>query len=268
MVAESSIRANLVYATRTTDDGKKHWVEGGATNARSNFQSEDHISTINDLSARDNGFVPNLDDNGFEVQSLTSKETAFTDDVAITSHYYKEIEDYLLEHCGAARVFIFDHTVRRPGTNRGPVPRTHVDQTTRASIARVNKHLPGEADALLKRRFQIINVWRPISHPAYTDPLALCDYRSLGEGDMIESDRIDFAKPDAPPGETYAVAYNPNHRWYYHKDLDTSQVILIKCYDSKPDVAKFCPHTAFKDDTSASDKPARQSIELRALVFY
>lgn len=239
MAASSNIRANLVYATRTTNDGKKHWVEGGVTDAKSNFQTEEHLSTINDLAAKDNKFVPSLDENGFEVQKLASKETAFTDEAAITSHYYKEVEDYLIEHCGASRVVIFDHTVRRPGTNRGPVPRTHVDQTTRASLARVNRHLPDDAEALLKKRFQIINVWRPISHPAYTDPLALCDYRSLGEGDMIESDRIDFTKPDAPPGETYAVAHNKNHRWYYHKDLDTSQVILIKCYDSKDDVGMF-----------------------------
>jgi hypothetical protein len=33
-------------------------------------------------------------------------------------------------------------------------------------------------------------------------------------------------------------------------------------------VAVFTPHCAFQDPTAAEDAPMRQSIELRALVFY
>jgi hypothetical protein len=39
-------------------------------------------------------------------------------------------------------------------------------------------------------------------------------------------------------------------------------------YDSKEGVAQFTPHTAFGDPTTPKDAPLRQSIELRALVFY
>ena len=50
---------------------------------------------------------------------------------------------------------------------RQPVKLAHVDQTTKSSIARVRRHLPqDEAPGLLERRFQIINLWRPISHAA------------------------------------------------------------------------------------------------------
>jgi hypothetical protein len=38
--------------------------------------------------------------------------------------------------------------------------------------------------------------------------------------------------------------------------------------ESKEDVARLTPHTAFSDPTTPADAPARQSIELRALVFY
>jgi hypothetical protein len=63
----------------------------------------------------------------------------------------------------------------------------HVDQTAAASVARVRKHVsPDEADELLKQRFQIINLWRPIEVPALEWPLALCDYRSVDpQNDMF-----------------------------------------------------------------------------------
>ena len=39
-------------------------------------------------------------------------------------------------------------------------------------------------------------------------------------------------------------------------------------YDSRVDRARFTPHTGFKDPTSAPDAPPRESVELRALVFW
>ena len=32
-------------------------------------------------------------------------------------------------------------------------------------------------------------------------------------------------------GETYAVSYNPAHRWYYAPGMDRDEALLIKCYD-------------------------------------
>jgi hypothetical protein len=67
---------------------------------------------------------------------------------------------------GATRVLIFDHTIRRAPADirdgaiqlRGPGKRVHIDQSYSASENRVKYHLPDEADELLKKRFQIINV--------------------------------------------------------------------------------------------------------------
>lgn len=43
----------------------------------------------------------------------------------------------------------------------------------------------------------------------------------------------------------------------------------IKCFDSAEDgPARFAAHTGFDDPTSPPNAPARQSIELRTLVFY
>jgi hypothetical protein len=57
-------------------------------------------------------------------------------------------------------------------------------------------------------------------------------------------------------------------RWYYKSGLTPEEVLLIKCFDSKDDGrARRVPHTAF-EVPNTEDKEARESIEIRALVFH
>ena len=109
---------------------------------------------------------------------------------------------------------------------RGPVPQTHVDQTEKAAIARVHRHLPeSDVPGLLKKRWQIINLWRPIHVPALEWPLAVCDYRSVDP----EKDTLPVALiyPDSE-GETYGILYNPDHKWKYVRGMTPEEVVLIK----------------------------------------
>lgn len=122
----------------------------------------------------------------------------------------------------------------RPGdvetdeTKRQPVDQVHVDQTPESATARVHRHLPvGEAEKLVKKRFQIINLWRPISHPAVDHPLALCDYRTVdAKKDLVP---IALIYPDRE-GETYGVKFNPTHRWKYQRGMKPDEVVLIKWF--------------------------------------
>jgi hypothetical protein len=51
--------------------------------------------------------------------------------------------------------------------------------------------------------------------------------------------------------------------------MERNEAILLKCYDSKEDGrARFTAHSAFEDPTSAPDAAARESIEVRALIFW
>lgn len=57
-------------------------------------------------------------------------------------------------------------------------------------------------------------------------------------------------------------------RWFYKSNLSPEEVILIKCFDSKKDGrARRVPHTAFHVP-GTENKEARESIEVRALVFH
>lgn len=101
-----------------------------------------------------------------------------------------------------------------------------MDQTPAAAEARVYRHLPAEeAPELAKKRYQIINLWRPISHPAWGTPLALCDYTSVDyDKDLVPSSLIYTDRV----GETFNVVHNPNHRWKYVSGLRPDQYVLIK----------------------------------------
>ena len=139
----------------------------------------------------------------------------------------------------------------------------HVDQTPKAGVARVSYHLPKEADRLLKSRVRIINVWRPIQNPVAHKPLAVADWRTVDQQDLVP---VELVYPDRS-GETYGVRYNPKLQWYYLGGQTPDEVILIKCFDSAEDRARLTPHSAFTDAGSPKEAPFRQSIEVRALVF-
>ncbi|CZT23306.1 related to 7alpha-cephem-methoxylase P8 chain [Ramularia collo-cygni] len=242
---------------------------------------------------------------GFAVYNSPAKEKTFQDEQAVRTGYYQEVEDLLRRQLpDIKKVVIFDHTLRRREKNapRQPVQQVHVDQTPGAADVRVRRHLPAdEAEQLLKGRYQIINVWRPIENPATDFPLAVIDWRTTEPKDFIPVDLMYPQRPDSAMddddrgkeklpdeqsywstegyearGETLAVAANSSHKFYYMKDMTPDEVMLLKCFDSfgegmpmgSKGLAVRTPHTAFVDPATPSDARGRQSIEVRCLVFY
>jgi hypothetical protein len=216
-----------------------------------------------------------LDVSGFEMikhQSSLTNWSSFQDSTLTKDIDYPEVISALKTHTGAEKVIIFDHTLRdstvRPGNDnllREAVRRVHNDQTLDSAPRRVAKHLtPGEAEWRLRRRFAIINFWRPVTGPVLQTPLALYDAGTIDPKDLMPSDLVyrDWT------GETYGVAYNPCHRWYWYPRQLPTEATLIKIYDSATDAARLSAHTAFDDPSSASDAPARRSIEIRAIAFW
>jgi hypothetical protein len=222
------------------------------------------------------GIAPNLslDREGFEVLWHVTAVRDFYDENEVRQVYYPEAERLIAEVTGASRVFIFDHTVRRrvagaddraAGLPRQPATRVHVDHTEKSGPQRVRDLLGDEAEALLKGRGQVINLWRPIRGPLQDAPLAVCDARSVAPNDLVPSELVYRHRV----GETYAVTHNPDHRWFYVPDMQPDEALLLKCFDSETDGrARFAPHTAFEDPTAPIDKLPRESIELRTLVFH
>lgn len=141
-----------------------------------------------------------------------------------------------------------------------PVLYPHVDQSPGGAVKRARYHLPEEADDLMKGRYRIINVWRPLS-TVKAWPLALCDARSVREEDMVLNDlvRRNYI------GESYFICHNPKHKWYYLGDQTRDEVAVLKIFDSNEKVdGRFCVHSSFEIPGQVDE---RESVEVRAMVF-
>lgn len=285
----------------TSSTSTKPWAK--VDGPGKSFQQLDHTRKVYNIRGREHEFT--TDNSGFAVFREPAKEKLFEDDAAVRGPYYDEVVALLKKtQPGVKKVVIFDHTIRRrkPDSPRQPVQQVHVDQTPEAAAARVRRHLPAdEAEELLKGRYQIVNVWRPIENPASDFPLAVIDWRSTSPKDFVPVDlmypkRADSAMDDDDrgkeklpseqtydsaegyevKGETMAVAASEQHRFHYVKDMTPDEVMLLKCFDSwgdampngKKGIAVRTPHTAFIDPDTPEDAPGRQSIEVRCLVFY
>ena len=213
-----------------------------------------------------------LDIQGFALVRHRSAVTNFYDATQVREVYYPEVEALLKGRTGAARVVIFDHVVRNADKAKrkeddareyGRI--VHNDYSLKSAPRRVRDHVPDDGDELLKHRFAEINVWRAIRGPIQSTPLAVCDARSIDERDVVACDLVYPHRI----GETYALTYNPNHLWFYFPRMLPDEALLLKCYDSNDDGrARFTAHSAFDDPSSPSDAPVRESIEVRALVFF
>lgn len=214
-----------------------------------------------------------LPTHGFAFITHDTRVEDFFDEDEILRVYYPEIEQLIKRQSGARRVLVFDHTVRTADASRNaerwmrsPVRGVHNDYTERSAPQRVRDFLPpDEAEAALKRRFGIVQVWRSIAPRVESAPLTMCDGRTIPEVGFIRYER----RYRDRTGETYHIAYSPEHRWYYFPLMTREEAIVFKVFDSDADAGvRFTAHTAFDDPTSPPDAAPRESIEMRALVFY
>ena len=266
------VEAELNYLVPIGERPRYYAYTPGPDDAPPNMIHEPHVVPIRSMRPIQSEI--GLDTQGFALVEQRSAVRDFWDDDEVRRVYYPEAERFIAEATGASRVFIFDHLQRRrvPGAadRRGPGPRqpatrVHVDHTARSGPQRARDLLGDEAEALLRGRVQVINMWRPIRGPLQDAPLAVCDARSVDFGDLVPSDLVYRDRV----GETYSVTYNPAHRWYYVPEMRADEALLLKCCDSKDDGrARFMPHTAFTDPTTPPDAFPRESIELRTLVFH
>ncbi|MCJ1227689.1 hypothetical protein MMC12_004345 [Toensbergia leucococca] len=266
-IPRGPVTADLKFYAPPADGSKPfNYVEAPpAGQPQRNFGDKDVPVTLCDIRGQESSFSINT--NAFQALSnISSNEHSFSNDAAIKQTYYPEVEKLILEHVpGATRVLLFDHTIRRadPGASRAPVTRVHIDQTPAAAEARVRNHLPDEeAEQLLKGRYRIINVWRPLNGPVQSFPLGFADSTTVGDDSLVG---IEHRYPDRT-GETAAVKHTKEQRWYYWSGMQDSERLLLECFDSK-NLGARVPHTAFVDPRTPDGAKPRESIEVRALVF-
>jgi hypothetical protein len=243
-----------------------------------NFRLVPHDTLLQDVRGREGEF--NLEHDAFQVivDLPPTPESAFENDDSIRAKYYPEVEQLLLSIIpGATRVAIFDHTLRRAGTIGGPdagnpIARAHIDHTGWAAEKRLRQKVADEADKLLKGRWRIVNVWRPLNkEPLENVPLCFAS-ASTKTLDMKELSEVESRFPDGYLGQTYVIKHNPAQSWYYLSGMTGNDRLVIGIFDSNCTknnltVTGGAPHTAFVDPRARPGAETRESIEIRALVF-
>ncbi|KAK5727134.1 hypothetical protein LTR15_003026 [Elasticomyces elasticus] len=177
----------------------------------------------------------------------------------------------------------------------------HVDQSPAGARNRMNDFMKGEAAQLSQSRWAIINVWRPVE-AIKRDALAMCDARSLPESQVKETLMLFRSDPkadmeasiDDDNSEDLPTQYDKNatksladraysvnmayevlppstkdkYKWYYASEMNPDEALMLKIYDSTTNkgVAKHCAHSSFQCEED--EGPARQSLEVRCLVFW
>ena len=219
----------------------------------------------------------NIDDftlptHGFTFVTHHTAMQDFFDEGEVRRVYYPETEQLIKAESGARRVYVFDHTLRTADESRladnwirNPVHGVHNDYTERSAPQRVRDFLPDEADELLQRRYGIVQTWRAINTTIESQPLALINGATIPEIGFIPYQR----RYRYRTGETYHISYSPEHRWYYFPRMTRDEAIVFKVFDTDRDAGvRFTAHSAFDDPTTPPDPNIRESIEMRALVFY
>ena len=238
------------------------------------FKTEKCPTAIGDMRSISNSL--SIDINGFELISHRSDVANLYEDELIETQYNKELELLLRQKTGADRVVIFDHTRRsnaingadNPDGKRGPAVRVHADYTVKSGPQRAMDTLGEEEfERILTEGGRIIqiNVWRPITGPVESAPLALADSASIPTEDLIATDQ----RFPTRVGEIYSLAHGNTHRWYYAPKMTPDEVILIKGWDSINDGrARFTPHGAFDHPDETKTSKPRESIETRTYLVF
>lgn len=264
------IIAPLTYAIPSAEKPVNETFGPNDVQRRRSGNFEERLMRVRDGRPLKGSFA--LDTQGFEFVDHPTAVTDFFDPEQLKNVYYPEAIALIQRVTGAARVIVFDHTLRSGDAGereekkiREPVLGVHNDYTEWSAPQRVRELLPDEAEQLLTRRFAIVQAWRAINQPIQSNPLAIADARSLIPDDLIAAER----RYPHRVGETYQVRYNPNHSWFYFPRMRRDEALVFKVYDSAKDGrARFTAHTSFVDPTTAPGAPPRQSIEIRTIAFF
>ena len=236
-----------------------------------------------------------MDRLGIALAHCESKCRNFYDSAEVERVFYAEIEQLLLEFFpGATDALVYNHDVfnkdyqgdrtedqdnKNPGVNAGYANLVHNDLNDNSgrvrcrelltknlrNFGREQHYTEEQADAKMSRRFMSINLAKPME-TVHQNPFVLCAWPSFADQPYITNYRV----YDDRVGETTRFTYRPDHEWYWLPQQKSTEVSMLKCYDSVTDgsVSRWSFHTACIDPTAPDDAPCRKNVVVRSFVFF
>jgi len=243
--------------------------------SRTNMRFTPHTMPVRD--AREVADALSLEREGFVLAEHRSAVAGSRDLELLGRDYHAEMQDMLKQFTGARDVLPqrtgllirFGERSTAQGSAK-PARFAHLDYTTEWAHRFVDLVTGWERVSLEPyRRFAIYQTWRATSTPPQDNTLAICDGRSVGDGDTVEFDVT--IGPEEIPGNTFVsrvVRHSDGHKWYYFPRLRRDEVIVFKAFDSDTPDALNAAHTAFDDPDAPADAEPRASIEARFIAFF
>jgi hypothetical protein len=236
-----------------------------------------------------------MDKLGVSLAHCESKCQNFYDAAEVERVFYPEIEKLLLEFFpGATDALVYNHDVfdkdykgdrtenqekKNPGVNSNYAYLVHNDLNDNSgrvrcrelltknlrNFGREQHYTEEQADAKMSRRFMSINLAKPME-TVRQNPFVLCAWPSFADQPYITNYRI----YDDRVGETTRFTYRPTHEWYWFPQQTSTEVSMLKCYDSVTDgsVSRWSFHAACIDPTAPEDAPCRKNVVVRSYVFF
>jgi hypothetical protein len=236
-----------------------------------------------------------MDKLGVALGHCESKCRNFYDAAEVERVFYPEMEKLLLEFFpDATDALVYNHDVfdkdykgdrtedqtnKNPGVNANYAYLVHNDLNDNSGRVRcrelLTKNLRNfgreqyyteeQADAKMSRRFMSINLAKPME-TVRQNPFVLCAWPSFADQPYITNYRV----YDDRVGETTRFTYRPGHEWYWFPNQKTTEVSMLKCYDSVTDgsVSRWSFHAACIDPTASADAPCRKNVVVRAFIFF
>ena len=236
-----------------------------------------------------------MDRMGVSLAHCESKCEDFYDAGEVERIFYPEIEKLLLEFFpGATDALVYNHDVfdrdyegdrtenqekKIPGVNANYAYLVHNDLNDNSgrvrcrelltnnlrNFGREQQYTEAEADEKMSRRFMSINLAKPME-TVKQNPFVLCAWPSFAAQAYINNYRI----YDDRVGETTRFTHRDEHEWYWFPKQTSTEVSMLKCYDSITDgsVSRWSFHSACDDPTAPGDAPCRKNVVVRSFVFF
>lgn len=274
----TTVRAELQYLTPGTTVLRRFTAPGASIDTGT-YESYE-VSIRNGRPVQDDFSVATQ---GFALVQHQSAITDFTDKAEVNAVYIPEVVEFVKEQTGADQVAARGAILRRsaaPAENASQPQAAivHVDygpesaeETTAKVYAENFPDGPGFSRAVTT------STWRVFSPPPQDWPLALCDFRSIGEEEGVPNElylvdelpddpfaEVDKSKVVTTGSQFY---FNPRHEWWYFPEMTREEVLFFVFHDSDHTRAWRVMHGAFRDPTVQTDVP-RHSIEVRTFAFF
>ena len=160
-----------------------------------------------------------------------------------------------------------------------PVATFHVDNDP-STAERHLRRMVGDEEAERewlhgKKRWAIVNVWRPVGEMVQQLPLALAVrddnlHAGGGGGNVSESDTVQIRTPGNY--KTHFIGIRPlseaRYTFWYASRMEPDEALLFVDYDSEAGGVSGVAHGAVEDHGSLAGAPLRRSIEVRVLILY